>query len=115
MPTHQELDEKSLRLHQLVASKVRAHPELLERAQTTLKHWRATASPRTFSYLDEWQRWLDMDMDTCLRLALDTSEHATAMRQSSPLACLLSNTERFAFLKSWRESHPQPRTPHAPH
>lgn len=115
MPTHQELDEKSLRLHQLVASKVRAHPEPLERAQNTLRYWRATASPRTFSYLDEWQRRLDSGLDTCLRLALDTSEHATAMRQSSPLACLLSNTERFAFLKSWREFHPQSRTPHAPH
>lgn len=115
MPTHQELDERSLCLHQLIASKVRAQPELLEQAQTTLRHWRSTASPRTFSYLDEWQRWLDMDVDTCLRLALDTSEQATAMRQSSPLTCLLSNAERFAFLKSWRDSHPQPRTPHAPH
>jgi hypothetical protein len=50
------LDQHSLMLHRLVADKVRANPALLDQAQATLRRWRATASPRTFSYLDEWQR-----------------------------------------------------------
>ena len=46
-------------------------------------------------------------------LALAQGEHANAMRQASPLACLLSNAERFAFLKNWRNQHPLTGSPHA--
>jgi len=114
MPTHSELDERSLLFHAKVAEKLRANPALLDHAQTTLRRWRATASPRTFSYLDEWERWLAMDLEDCLRHALASTEHATAMRQSSPLACLLSNAERFVLLKTWRTHHPHSKlTTHA--
>ena len=108
MPSHQQLDDRSLMFHAQVADKLRANPELMRRAQETLRRWRATASPRTFTYLDEWERWLNLDLEDCLRHALDTTEHATAMRQSSPLTCLLSNSERFALLKGWRDTHPHP-------
>lgn len=119
MPSHQQLDDRSLMFHAQVADKLRANPELMRRVQDTLRRWRATASPRTFTYLDEWEHWLNLELEDCLRHALATTEHATAMRQSSPLTCLLSNSERFALLKAWRNTQPNPRStaslPHATH
>lgn len=108
MPSHQLLDDRSLLLHTVVAGKLRADPALLARAQATLHRWLATASPRTAVYLNEWNHWLSLGVEDCLSHALDQSDHATAMRQSSPLACLLSNAERFAFMKAWRAQHPHP-------
>jgi len=57
---------------------------------------------RTHGYLDAWQHVMDQGVDACLLLAAEESEWGNAMRQASPLACLLSNQERFAFLKQWK-------------
>ena len=105
MRTHQEIDQRSLALHQLVAEKVRHDEALLEKANQILQHWRATVSPRTFAYLDEWQRLIDQGAEICLAVAVENSEHAAALRQASPLACLLTPKERFEFLKSCGRTH----------
>lgn len=96
---------RSLALHRLVAEKIRRDNALLDRAQTILRRWHQTTEPRTHGYLDAWQRVIDQGVDACLSLAAEESEWADAMRQASPLACLLTNQERFAFLKQWKESH----------
>jgi hypothetical protein len=105
MPTHQELDQRSLAMHSLVADKVRCDELLLDKAREILARWHQTASPRTFGYLDEWQNLLDQGTQACLSMATENSEHAAALRQASPLACLLSPKERFDFLKNWRQQH----------
>jgi hypothetical protein len=84
VPTHQQIDPRSLLLHQRVAARVRANPALLDQARATLGRWRERASPRTFSDLDEWQHALDAGLDACLALATDESQHARALRQASP-------------------------------
>jgi hypothetical protein len=105
MASHREIDLRSLELHRCVAEKVRRNVALLHKARDTLARWHATASPRTFVYLDAWQRLLDQDVESCLVAATEPSEWGDAMRQASPLACLLTNAERFAFLKSWKHRH----------
>ena len=105
MPTHQELDQRSLAMHRLVADKVRGDEQLLGKARVILSRWHQTVSPRTFVYLDEWQRLLDQGTQACLTAATEDSEHAAALRQASPLACLLTPKERFDFLKNWRQQH----------
>ena len=105
MPTHQELDQRSLAMHRLVADKVLADAQLLDQAKAILHRWHLAASPRTVGYLDVWQGLLDSGVDACLAVATEDSERAAALRQSSPLACLLSNQERFAFLKDWKARH----------
>jgi hypothetical protein len=105
MPTHQELDQRSLAMHRLVAEKIRADTSLIVEAEAVLKRWYQTVSPRTFVYLDAWQRLLLSGVEPCLAVATEDSERAAALRQASPLACLLSNQERFAFLKEWRLRH----------
>ena len=39
---HQRLDRRSLALHQAIAAKLRAHPELLAIARENLDRWSAT-------------------------------------------------------------------------
>ena len=108
MPTAQELVLRSLALHREVARKVRMNTELLEIARAILKRWHATVSPRTFTYLDEWQRLLDLGVEACLTVATEDSERAAALRQASPLACLLSPSERFAFFRQWKVQNAPP-------
>ena len=105
MPTHQEIDQRSLAMHRLVAAKVRQDSRLLDQARATLRHWYQTVSPRTYVYLAEWQRLFDQGEEACLAVATEDSEHAAALRQASPLACLLTNQERFEFLKAWKANH----------
>ena len=105
MATHPELDQRSLALHRLIEQKIRQDPALLMRARQTLARWRASASPRSQAYLEEWQQLIDSSVGPCLAVATEDSEHATALRQSSPLSCLLSPQERFAFLRQWQQTH----------
>jgi hypothetical protein len=105
MASHQHIDQRSLALHKLVADKVRRDDRLLDQARATLARWYRVASPRSFTYLDEWQRLFDLGTEACLTVATEDSEHAAALRQSSPLSCLLTNQERFAFLKQWNLKH----------
>lgn len=105
MRTPKELDQRSLALHRLVADKVRRDAALLDRAKLTLQRWHTTVSPRTFVYLDAWRSLLEKGEDACLAAATEESDWGNALRQASPLACLLTNQERFAFLKQWNQSH----------
>jgi hypothetical protein len=105
MRTHPEIDLRSLALHRLVAEKIRRDTALLDRAQATLARWRTSASPRTYGYLDAWQQLLQLDLEDCLAVATEESQRGDALRQASPLACLLTNQERFAFIKQWKADH----------
>lgn len=105
MPTHQEIDARSLALHRLVAEKVRREPERFDRARVILARWRQVVCANTQPYLEEWEDLFQQGMDPCLDLALEVSERADALRQCSPLACVLTNRERFEFLKGWSREH----------
>lgn len=110
MRTHQEIDQRSLALHQLVAEKIRENPALLDKAQSILQRWRTIVCANSQPYLEEWEGLIDQGVDVCLAVAVEDSERAAALRQSSPLSCLLTNQERFTFLKAWNR-----RNDYAPH
>jgi hypothetical protein len=48
---------------------------------------------------------MNQGVEACLSLAVEDSQRAAALRQSSPFSGVLSNRERFAFLKQWRSDH----------
>ncbi|MBU0916590.1 MAG: hypothetical protein KKD97_09570 [Gammaproteobacteria bacterium] len=103
---HSDLDRRSLAIHRLAVEKLEREPALLSRARAILARWRAASSARTAPDLDEWQRLLDTDGGSgVLTVALEDTERAAQLRQSSPLACLLTSQERFAIIKQWRNSH----------
>ncbi len=104
----QEMDERSLALHRLFAAKIRREPTLLDHAKQTLARWRSTVCVSSQPYLKEWGQVLNLGLDDSLNFAAEDSQRANAMRQSSPFSSILSNPERFAFLKKWNTRHAAP-------
>ncbi len=96
-------ERRTLELHRRVVDKIRQDPALLNRAREILKRWQAAVSPGPRLYLDEWQRLMDQGMEATLRVALEESEHAAALRKSSPLSTLLSREERAAWRRETAE------------
>lgn len=105
MRTHQEIDERSLAMHRLVAEKIRQTPALFDKAKATLARWRTTVCVNSQPYLLEWERLMSLGIEACLAVAVEDSERATALRQSSPFAGLLTHQERFVFLRTWSLDH----------
>ncbi len=111
--SQQDQDRRSLALHRLVAEKMRRDPALIGRAAVILARWRANAQPGTDRWLRQWATLFDQGLAATLAVATEDSEHARALRQSSPLSCLLSNKDRWEFLAHWKrneEAHEAART-----
>ena len=103
--TPQLLDRRSLELHQLIARRLREHPERLERVRETLARWKTIVSPDSQPYVTEWQRLADAGMDMLLAVAVEDSERAAALRQCGPFGGVLTPKERSAFFKQWSADH----------
>lgn len=99
--THDEIDARSLALHQVVAAKIRADAMLLEHVRKTLVRWRVSVCASSQPYVAAWQQLLDQGMDACLGVACEDTERGRAMRQASPFAGVLTNRERREFFKQW--------------
>lgn len=93
MPSHQEIDQRSLALHRLIAEKIRQDPSLFEKPRETLGRWSKIVCANSQPYLEEWQRLVDLGIEECLAMATEDSERANAMRQASPLCGILTNEE----------------------
>lgn len=99
MRSHEWIDQRSLALHEAVAAKLEARPELLDVARANLQRWLA-ASP--VAALREWQEFLDRtSLPDLLALLRSPDEQAARLRQSSPFAGLLSPKERRAILDDY--------------
>jgi hypothetical protein len=89
--SHQWIEQRSLTLHEAVARKLEAQPELLEVARANLCRWRNTNPTQA---LQEWQGLLDRLPLPQLRAMLRSpTEAAARLRQSSPFAGLLAPIE----------------------
>jgi len=82
--THQEIDQRTSAMHLLIAEKIRQNPLLLEKAKDTIARWQKIVCNRSLPYLHEWDQLINQGVDACLAVATSESEHATALRQSSP-------------------------------
>ena len=108
MRTHQELDQRSLMLHRFVAGKMRKDPSLFAVAKATLARWRAAGGAASQPYLAQWELLMNEGMEACLAVAVEQSQRGDALRQSSPFSGILTNSERFTLLKTWKFSHEAP-------
>lgn len=99
MRTHEWVDRRSLALHELVASKLEAQPELLDVVRANLERWIGT-HPATA--LLEWARLLEtLPLPELLALLRSPGDEATRLRQSSPFAGVLTPQERLAILREY--------------
>lgn len=105
---HSRLDERSLALHQLVARKVLADPALLKKAQENLRRWQTLDGSPSLA-LSEWADILSGPVDQVARFLAEPSERAIRLRQSSPFAGILTETERQAIYESYSTGTYHPR------
>ncbi len=103
---HQRIDRRSLALHQAIAAKLRAHPELLAIAHENLDRWSAMPG-NSRRYWDAWREILTRPLPEILDQIQEDSEHMTAMRQCTPFAGVLEPAERWAIYDRFA---PQPVT-----
>jgi hypothetical protein len=103
LPTHPQIDKRTRAMHGLIVAKIRRDPALFDRVLATLTRWRGMVSGHSQPYLQTWETLAQQGgMEACLSMAVEDSERAAALRQASPFAGLLTNAERFAFLKAWQ-------------
>ena len=99
----QEHDLRSLAWHTHVVERMREDPELMQKALAIGTRWLALGPRRSDVYTRAWVELLRQNIDA-------VAEVATAMRQSSPVACVLGREERNAFWAAWSP----PETPEPP-
>ena len=96
MRSHRWIDERSLALHEAVAARLEAQPDLLAVARANLERWLDT---RRVPALLEWRDLLDRaPLPEVLALLRSPSDAAARLRQSSPFAGVLSPQERQTIL-----------------
>lgn len=100
--THEWIDQRSLALDKAIAQKLRAQPQLLQRAKATLQRWiqqRQPAVPRAFL---EWKEILDTwPFEKILAFLTSAEQEPTRLRQSSPFCGILTEAERIAIFKEY--------------
>jgi hypothetical protein len=102
--SHQWIDQRSLALHEAVAAKLEAHPQLLDVARRNLERW-LQRNPATA--LREWRRILDsMPLPEVVALLRSSNEEAARLRQSSPFAGLLTTEERRTIMGPYESRRP---------
>ena len=85
-------------MHRVIAGKLRTHPELLEIAKENLVRW-SVRDGRSQPYWDRWREILARPLPEILKLIVENSERMTAMRQASPFAGVLDESERKEILE----------------
>ncbi len=109
MRTHRQIDELNLALGFAIAQKLRVRPELFDTVvRPRLCRWRQAVGrgdPSSRLYLEQWEQLAAAGIDACLARVCEDSEQATALRQASPFAGVLSASERMKVLRTCRAAN----------
>lgn len=104
-PSEMTVDQvRSLWLHRAVAGRVATHPErALELARGNAKRSLSRGpSSGSARWLRRWLRLIDRGPEPVMEVLTSTSGVARELRQNSPFAGLLSESERLAVLESFQ-------------
>jgi len=97
---HQAQDLQSLALHEHAIALTRTNPDLVHRAQETLRHWLMnSADSRSIGLWREWESVLERRQ---WRKVLGRTRRAQELRQASPLVMVLPEKTRQTILKEVR-------------
>ncbi len=102
---------KSLWLHQAVAGRLVADPgSVLSKARVNLDRLRQVHPDGMAAiWLDRWRATLEVGVEAVLDALTSRAPYAVELRQNSPFAGVLPETERravlAAFASRWRERH----------
>jgi transcriptional regulator with XRE-family HTH domain len=96
-------ERRSLLLHEAIAARLRAEPEVvLPRARASLARMRAL-HPGARVLLDEWQCLLRRPLDALLPVLTDLAPWARELRHVTPFTGILSAAERAKVYRSFAE------------
>lgn len=90
MSDHRDIERRSLRLAEAVASKLDAEPEGLEQVRALCARW---LEERPNPYLVRWSELLELDWPSLRQVLLDPDE--VDLRQNSPFCGILTPHERW--------------------
>jgi hypothetical protein len=100
--SHRLAEARSLAMHALIARKIERAPSLLDIPRQNLLRWRTRSSGQVPRWLEEWQSLLKRPWPQIAALITASSETAARLRQSSPFAGVLSETERQRIYEAFR-------------
>lgn len=94
---HSLAEKRSWALHQEVAARLRAQPDLVVRTRARVRGW--LQDPASHPYAAEWQALLALSLqDLCAALESRDARMNT-LRQASPFAGILDSRTRWQILK----------------
>ncbi|MEW6184650.1 MAG: hypothetical protein AB1585_02795 [Thermodesulfobacteriota bacterium] len=96
---HFQIEERSLALHQAVASKIRRNPALLNTAKQNLERW--ISDQGNTHYWSEWRTIFEQSLEEVLDFLVSREEKAVWLRQSSPFCGILTPLERWKIYESF--------------
>lgn len=99
MDPHRLAEERSLALHRTIADLMLVDASVLERARQRVRGWLETGGVASY-YAKHWDAVLARPLEEIRAFLVDESEHARAMRQSTPFAGAIDPRTR---LRIWRE------------
>jgi hypothetical protein len=92
--SHRLAEARSLAMHTVIAKKIERDQTLLDVPRRNLEHWRARWSRQPAQWWREWNRVIHQPWPQIAALITEPSENAARLRQSSPFAGILTDTER---------------------
>lgn len=101
MRDHRRNERTSLAYHRVIAERLLADASVLAAAQRRVARWRREGSVHR-RYADAWQEILARDPHDVAALLMDEGPSATALRQVSPFAGVLTPRERWRLWRAVR-------------
>jgi hypothetical protein len=94
MSDHATVERRSLRYHREIARRIARDPSIVARARARVERWLRDGSVAEF-YALGWHDALSLSPDRLNAFLTDPGERATAFRQVSPFAGVLTPKERW--------------------
>lgn len=100
-PRWTRIEEKSLAVHRSIAARLRPDPaSTLKKARGNLAKLREADRGNAAHWLDEWDGLLDRSTDEIVTALLARTQQGIHLRQMTPFAGVLTDTERGKALRS---------------
>ncbi len=94
MSDHGKVERRSVRYHEAIGRRMLDDPSVVQRAKARVERWLQDGTVAPF-YARGWQQLLDLPTDELCTFLIERSERATAFRQVSPFAGVLTPQERW--------------------
>lgn len=94
-------DYRSLKMHKIVAERIKKNPALLEIAFNNIKKWKERNKfPQP--YLDDWIEHINLGVEHLCEFLSSETDEAQRLRSSSPFVGIVTQKERREIFKEFQ-------------